>query len=115
MIYQHDGCPAHFRRGVREFLNRNYPQRWIGRGGPIPWPARCPDLTPCDFCLWGHMKELVYPANSTINNVEELRQKILNAAQQIKETLTSRVTKSEIRKRLRACIRNRGSHFEQDL
>uniref|UniRef100_A0A2H1V4P8 SFRICE_034143 n=1 Tax=Spodoptera frugiperda TaxID=7108 RepID=A0A2H1V4P8_SPOFR len=28
--------------------------------GPIPWPARSPDLTPMDFYLWGHMKSLVY-------------------------------------------------------
>lgn len=25
----------------------------IDRGGLIPWPARCPDLTPSEFYLWG--------------------------------------------------------------
>lgn len=38
MIYQHDGCPAHFRIGVRQYLDEEYPGRWIGRGGPIPSP-----------------------------------------------------------------------------
>lgn len=113
MIYQHDGCPAHFRLTVRQWLDENYPRRWIGRGGPIPWPARCPDLTPCDFYLWGHMKNLVYATPP--NNVEDLRERILAAANQIRENLTSRVTKSALRTRLRACIRNRGSHFEQDI
>lgn len=80
MIYQHDGCPGHFRRGVREWLDQNYPHRWIGRGGPIPRPARCPDLTPCDFYLWGHMKELVYSVNNPINNIEEQAENIKRSA-----------------------------------
>jgi hypothetical protein len=33
----------HFSRNVREILNNQYPQRWIGRG-PHHWPARSPDL-----------------------------------------------------------------------
>ena len=33
-----------------------YPNRWFGRGGPISWPARSPDMTPLDFYLWGHLK-----------------------------------------------------------
>jgi len=41
------------------------PQRWIGRTGPKDlalhsWPPRSPDLTPCDFFLWGYIKERVY-------------------------------------------------------
>ncbi|KAJ8962876.1 hypothetical protein NQ318_001284 [Aromia moschata] len=56
----HDGAPPHFARQVRDFLNVEHPNRWIGRNGPIHWPARSPDLTPCDFYLWGYMKQLVY-------------------------------------------------------
>lgn len=32
---------------------------WFGRSGPIPWLPRSPDLTPIDFFLWGHVKQLV--------------------------------------------------------
>lgn len=113
MVYQHDGCPAHYYQRVRQWLDVNYPQRWIGRGGPIPWPARSPDLTPCDFYIWGHMKALVY--DRPIRDVEDLREKIVAAAQTMQETLTTRVTVSEVRSRLRACIRNQGRQFEQDL
>lgn len=113
MVFQHDGCPAHFRLGVRQWLDTTFPQRWIGRGGPTPWPARCPDLTPCDYYLWGHMKSLVY--TTPINNEEQLKSRIIAAADKIKEQLTGRVTRSDLRKRLRACIRNRGRQFEQDL
>lgn len=113
LMFQHDGCPAHYRITVRQWLDERYPNRWIGRGGPIPWPARSPDITPLDFYVWGHMKELVYV--TPINSVEELRQRIINAAQQMRTTFTSRVTKTEVRKRIRTCIRNRGAHFEQDV
>lgn len=113
MIYQHDGCPAHYYRGVRQWLDVNYPEKWIGRGGPIPWPARSPDLTPCDFHIWGHMKALVY--DRPIRNVEHLREKIVEAAETTRQNMSRLVTVTEVRKRLYACIRNQGKQFEQDL
>jgi hypothetical protein len=54
--FQQDGCPTHFGLGVRNFLNDSFPNCWIGRGGAINWPARSPDLVPCDFFLWSHLK-----------------------------------------------------------
>lgn len=48
IIYQQDGAPAHFRLDVRRWLNETMPN-WIGRGGPVQWPPRSPDLTPLDF------------------------------------------------------------------
>ena len=35
MYFMHDGAPPHFSVSVREHLNNVYPNRWIGRGGPI--------------------------------------------------------------------------------
>ena len=37
-----------------------FPGRWIGRGSPIPWPARSPDLSPLYYFLWGYLKSLVF-------------------------------------------------------
>ena len=45
----HDGAPTHFSRVVREYLNVRLREKWIGRGGPIQWPARSLDLNPLDF------------------------------------------------------------------
>jgi hypothetical protein len=64
-IFQQDGAPPHWHRDVRRFLNESLPQRWIGRVGKEDlalqfWPPRSPDLTPCDFFLWGFVKEAVY-------------------------------------------------------
>lgn len=60
IIFQQDGAPPHFVRPVRQFLDQNFPQSWIGRRGHIEWPPRSPDLTPLDFFLWGHLKSKIY-------------------------------------------------------
>lgn len=54
MWFQQDGCPAHYALPVREYLNQEFPNRWIGRSGTISWPARSPDLNPIDFFTGEH-------------------------------------------------------------
>ncbi|CAK1592175.1 unnamed protein product [Parnassius mnemosyne] len=115
MWFQHDGCPAHFRRSVRDWLDTNYPNKWIGRGGPLPWPARSPDLTPMDFYVWGCMKSFVYSEPNPVSSVEDLRERIVDAANKMRTTLTTGVVKTGLRRRMRQCIRNRGSHVEHEL
>ena len=53
LFFQQDGAPAHYALDVRAWLDSKFENQWIGRGGPIEWPPRSPDLTPCDFFLWG--------------------------------------------------------------
>jgi len=60
IVFQQDGAPPHFTTDVRRFLDRIFPGRWIGRGGPIRWAPRSPDLTPLDFFLWDYLKSIVY-------------------------------------------------------
>jgi hypothetical protein len=35
ILSQQDGAPPHFHKEVADFLNRKFPEKWIGRGGPI--------------------------------------------------------------------------------
>ena len=65
MYFQHDGAPPHYTRHMRDYVNESFPNRWLGRGGPVAWPPRSPDLTPLDYYLCGHMKTLVYETSST--------------------------------------------------
>ncbi|UYV78545.1 hypothetical protein LAZ67_16001960 [Cordylochernes scorpioides] len=58
--FQLDGAPPHYHRDVRAYLDKNLSGQWIGRRGPIEFPARSPDLTPLDFFLWGTVKDGVY-------------------------------------------------------
>lgn len=74
MVFLHDGAPPHFLLAVRQYLNEQFGERWIGRGGPIPWPPRSPDLNPLDYCIWGYTKELVYARS--VDTEAELRQRI---------------------------------------
>ena len=34
MWFQHDGAPSHFSHYAREYLSREFPKRWIGKGYP---------------------------------------------------------------------------------
>ncbi|GBN15125.1 hypothetical protein AVEN_173279-1 [Araneus ventricosus] len=63
---------------VGDFLNRELPHRWIGRTGLddiplLPPPPRSPDLTSCDFFLWGYVKDKVYvpPMPTTLRALQE--------------------------------------------
>lgn len=112
MWFQHDGAPAHFSIPVREHLHQTFPHRWIGRGGPVLWPARSPDLNPLDFFLWGYLKTLVY--GTPVNSLEELQLRINEKCQQIRanEGVLERVRIS-FKLRCRACLEKEGGHFEQ--
>lgn len=114
MWYQHDGAPAHCAANVRDWLNRRFPARWIGRGGHIPWPARSPDLTPLDFFLWGHVKAIVY--ETPVNNVEELRERIVGAFERVRGTvgIFERVRQSMLQ-RCNLCVELGGHQFEHLL
>jgi hypothetical protein len=86
-IWQQDGAPRHFLHDVREWLKEVFPRRWIGRAGPEDmvfsrWPPRSPDLTPCDFFLWGYLKDRVYLPPLPVN-LPELRRRIVAAVQSI--------------------------------
>jgi len=72
---------------VREFLNQYLPQRWIRRGTDddqilLAWPPCSPDATPCDFFLWGYVKDKVYvPPPPT--SIPELKVQIRTAMETI--------------------------------
>ncbi|KAJ4428010.1 hypothetical protein ANN_24024 [Periplaneta americana] len=72
-------------KGLRAYLNAAYPDEWIGRAGPTPWPARSPDMSPLDFYLWGRLKSLVYA--SAAPNVEVLQQRIEHACGIVRDEL----------------------------
>ena len=72
MIWQQDGAPPHYGRIVRDYLDETFVD-WIGRRCTIEWPPRSPDLTPCDFSLWGIVKDCVYAQNPrSMNHLKSL-------------------------------------------
>jgi hypothetical protein len=114
MWFMHDGAPAHFARAVRRHLTRRYGERYMGRGGPVPWPPRSPDLNPMDYCVWGHVKSLVY--TSAVDTVEELEDRIEGACQQIRnEPGVFERIRNSMRRRVQCCVQMQGQHFEHLL
>lgn len=110
MWFQLDGAPAHFAAPVRAWLDEEFPNRWIGRNGPVLWPPRSPDLTPLDFFFWGHIKAVVY--RTPVENEQDLRNRIQNAAQMISVEMLQRI-RGNILKRAQSCIMAQGENFEQ--
>jgi hypothetical protein len=50
--FPQDGAPAHYSIRVREFLDQQFPGHWIGRRGPVEWPARSPGIIKRVFVDW---------------------------------------------------------------
>ena len=77
-VFQQDGAPPHSSLQLRAFLNEEVPQRWICRKSAqdstlCAWNPRSPDITPCDFYLWGYIKDNVYvpPLPTTLDDLIE--------------------------------------------
>ena len=101
-----------YRKPVRAWLNQKFDDRWIGRGGPISWAPRSPDLTPLDFFLWGHVKSNVY--KTTVEDINDLKTRIIEEIQAINKKTLHNVF-LEVEKRLNFCIKVHGGTFEQYL
>ena len=111
MWFQHDGALAHNTANARRHLNEVFGNRWIGRNGPVAWPARSLDLTPLDFYLWGHMKTLVY--ETPIETEMELVGRIAVVAGSIAEDRRMlSCWQGSLQRRCDLCIRVGGRHFE---
>lgn len=108
-VFQHDGAPAHFDVRVRNFLQEQFPGRWIGRRGPTEWPARSPDLTPLDFFFWGFLKSKVYETRP--RDLDDLRGKIQNTCRLITPEMLNNVRRS-FENRLYFCQEVNGGLFE---
>jgi len=105
LYFQQDGANPHWSLIVRDWLNKKFPDRWIGRSGPIKWPARSPDLTPPDFFLWGYLKDIVYKERPS--TCEELRTRIEQACEEIDKDMIKRACQS-VPSRLKFCLERKG-------
>ncbi|KAL5510433.1 hypothetical protein EMCRGX_G005975 [Ephydatia muelleri] len=66
----------------------------MGRAGPIPWPARSPDLSPLDLWLWGYLKNKVY--SHSVATLQELRDAIEDELQAIPAVMVHNATLSVV-------------------
>lgn len=111
VVYQQDGAPPHFALQVREYLNRTFPNRWIGRASPRLWAARSPDLTPMDFFLWGFVKDNVY--RTKVQNLAVLIQRIRETCAMINVAMLHKVFRATVT-RWESCFEMDGGHVERE-
>lgn len=109
IFFQQDGAPPHYSNRVRDALNLRFPNRWIGRCGPLAWPPRSPDLTPLDFFLWGHVKNIVY--SEKIRDIAHLRERIVEAVASVTPDMLLNTWK-ETEYRLDVARATNGAHIE---
>jgi len=66
-------------------LDAVFPNRWIGRAGPTPWPPRSPDITHLDFFLWGYVKDKLF--STPVTDITNLKARITDAFVTITEDM----------------------------
>lgn len=108
MYFQQDGAPPHYWLVARNWLDEKFNGRWIGRRGPIEWPARSPDLTPPDFFLWGYLKNIVYKDRPS--SCDELRDRIEQACREIDKGMCRRACENVV-VRLKRCQETGGKQI----
>ena len=103
------------RTRVLDYLNTRLPQCWIGCFGQddvalMRWSPRSPDLTHCNFFLWGFVKDTVFvlPVHA---NLQELRERIIAAVALIDRDMLTRVW-NELDYRLDVCCISQDGHIE---
>lgn len=114
-IFVQDGAPPHWHSQVRNYLDERLPGRWIGRASEENmvykrWPPRSPDLTPCDYFLWGYVKDKVFVPPLPVD-IDDLKQRITNALATVDRHMLARVWE-EFDYRVDICRVTNGAHIE---
>lgn len=114
--FQQDGATPHTTNENLELLDEHFHGRVIARnyqtryGCGYEWPPNSPDLNPCDFYLWGKLKDRVYSTQP--DNLTQLRARIQEEIEDISQAECSRVI-SNFKKRIEKVYEADGSHIEQ--
>jgi hypothetical protein len=90
-------------------LDATFPNRWIQRDVPTPWPPRSPDITPLDLFLWGYVKDKVFW--TPISDITDLKARVTDAFATITEDILENSWR-EIDYRLEVLRATKGAHVE---
>ena len=106
--FQQDGATAHTAQIAMAKLRQMFPSRLVSRWGDVEWPPRSPDLSICNFFLWGYLKEKVFKHRP--RNLEELKMHIRDEITAILPEMCRRAAEN-FRHRLQMCIDTAGHHL----
>ncbi|EYC38951.1 hypothetical protein Y032_0685g1523 [Ancylostoma ceylanicum] len=107
-IFQQDWAPAHGAKTTINFLETK-----IGCFLTKDfWPSNSPDLNPLDFSVWGFMEDQLRSKN--VKNLEDLRRELIEIWNNI-DVNYLRHTSDSMKRRIDACIKADGGHFENTM
>lgn len=107
-FFQQDGATCHTATETMNLLRNEFGEEIISKNGPINYPPRSCDLTPCDFFLWGFVKSQVYRDKPA--TIEHLIANIERVIAEIEADLCEKVMVNWT-ERLRYVQRSRGGHM----
>ena len=113
--FMQDGARPHRTAEVFSVLNQHFGDRVIGLDYPgsslegLEWPPYSPDLNPCDYFLWGYLKDKVWQSNP--KTISELKRAISGQVAEISTEICQKVIRG-FEGRLTAVIAKDGGHFE---
>jgi len=102
-----DNATPHTATMVQDYLKSKFGHRFIDKS---KWPPRSPDLNPCDFFLWGYLKDRVY--NPMPQTLAELKENIQKEFKKIPREMLTDVFENFL-KRLALLKEVGGSHIEK--
>jgi hypothetical protein len=106
--FMQDSATPHTAQETLRLLRSHFGERLITK--PL-WPPHSPDLTPCDFWLWGYLKERVYRAPRPTDLVQ-LRERIISVFNDIQRNVEIlQPVFDNIHTRAVACILAKGDHL----
>ena len=107
--FQQDGAPAHTATASRRWIRDKFGGNVISLKEAFEWSPHSPDLNPCDFFLWGHLKDCIYRNKPT--TLQQLKENVLQYSRDIDQHLCERVIQS-FKKRMKVCVQRKGRHLE---
>lgn len=107
--FQQDSATAHTAKITLQKIQEVFQDRVITNN---IWPPRSPDLTPCDFYLWGALKEKVYRSNP--HTLDELKTNIRQEIAAISQRELQKVINNFL-SRCQKCLNNEGRQFQHLL
>jgi hypothetical protein len=110
--FKQDGATAHTARASLSVLREMFPQHVISRGGDVPLPVLSPDLSECDYFLWGYLRSKFFISKP--RTIEELKQRIKEDIAAIPEQICRRATKN-LREGFEKCLGNGGRHVNDKI
>ena len=109
-IFQQDGAPVHTAKLAQDWIATNCSE-FIGKD---EWPPNLPDCNPLDYHVWRAMLERYKLFQTKPENIDELKKVLQLIWDQPPQDSINKAILS-FPKRLRACVKAGGAHFEHTL